>query len=129
MAECVNYTLKNGKFPGSLKNTTITPVYKKDDPTDKVNYRPVNVLLLLFQIFEKVSYNQLREYMGLFLNKLLCGFRKTHSTQHALFKLLSSWQKEFDNSGLLVQSSYWNSLKCMTAYHMTLLLQSLKLMV
>ena len=86
MAECVNYTLKNGKFPGSLKNTTITPVYKIDDPTAKVNYRPVNVLLLLFQIFEKVSYNQLREYMGLFLNKLLCGFRKAHSTQHALFK-------------------------------------------
>ena len=36
--------------------------------------------------------------MDNFLNELLCGFRKAHSTQHALFKLLQAWQKEFDNS-------------------------------
>ena len=53
LTECVNYTLKNGKFPDSLKNANITPVYKKDDPTDKVNYRPVSVLPLLSKIFEK----------------------------------------------------------------------------
>ena len=29
------------------------------------------------------------------------GFRKAHSTQHALFTLLQRWQKELDNSGLL----------------------------
>ena len=99
MTECVNYTLKNGKFPDSLKYATITPVYKKDDPTDKVNYRSVSALPLLSKIFEKVIYNQLWEYMDLFLNKLLCGFRKAHCTKHALFKLLNSWQKELDNSG------------------------------
>ena len=99
LTECVNYTLKNGKFPDSLKKATITPVYKKDDPTDKVNYRPVSVWPLLSKIFEKVIHDQLWEYMDLFLNKLLCGFRKAHSTQHALFKLLHSWQKDLDNSG------------------------------
>ena len=87
MIECVNYTLKNGKFPDSLKNADITPVYKKDDPTGKVNYRPVSVLPLLTKIFKRVIYNQLGEYMNLFLNILFRGFRKTHSTQHALFKL------------------------------------------
>ena len=39
--------------------------------------------------------------MDLYLNKLLCGFRKAHSTQHDLFKSLHSWQKELDNSGFL----------------------------
>ena len=29
LTECVNFTLKNGKFPGSLKNANITPVHKK----------------------------------------------------------------------------------------------------
>ena len=33
------------------------------------------------------------------LNKIVCGFRKAHSTQHALFRLLQAWQKELDNSG------------------------------
>ena len=39
--------------------------------------------------------------MDTFLNKLLSGFRKAHSTQHALFKFLRRWQKELDNSGLV----------------------------
>ena len=39
--------------------------------------------------------------MDLFLNKLLHGLRKAYSIQHALFKLLHSWQKELDNSGFI----------------------------
>ena len=33
-----------------------------------------------------------------FLNHLLCGFHKAHSTQHSLFRLIQSWQKELDES-------------------------------
>ena len=36
------------------------------------------------------------------MNSIICGFRKTHSTQHALCKLLQSWQKEVDNHGFVV---------------------------
>ena len=39
--------------------------------------------------------------MDTFLNKLLCGLRKAHSTQPALFELLQRRQKEIDNSGLV----------------------------
>ena len=40
------------------------------------------------------------------MNKLLCGFRKAHSTpqltcQHALLELLQVWQKELNNSGFI----------------------------
>ena len=97
----VNYALTNGKFPITLKNANVTPLHKKDDPTDETNFRPVSVLPLLSKVFERVIYNQLGQYMDTFLNKLLCGFRKAHSTQHALFKLLQRWQKELDNSGLV----------------------------
>ena len=93
--------MTNGKFPITLKNANVTPVHKKDDPTDKTNFRPVSVLSLLSKVFERVIYNQLGKYMDTFLNKLLCGFRKAHSTQNALFKLLQRWQKELDNSGLV----------------------------
>ena len=41
------------------------------------------------------------EYTESFLNHILCGFRKAHSTQHVLFKLLQSWQKELDNGGVV----------------------------
>ena len=81
----------NGKFPITLKNANVTPVHKKDDPTDKTNFQPVSVFPLLSKGFEQVIYNQLGKYMDAFLNKLLCGFRKAHSTQHALIKLLQRW--------------------------------------
>ena len=32
---------------------------------------------------------------------ILCGFRKSHNTQHALFKLLHSWQKELVQKGFM----------------------------
>ena len=84
----------NGKFPITLKNANVIPVHKKDNPTDKTNFRPVSILPLLSKAFEQVIYNQLSKYMDTFLNKLFCGFRKAHSTKYALFKLLQQWQKE-----------------------------------
>ena len=74
---------------------------KKDEPTDKENYRLVSVLPLLSKIFERLIYDQLNEYLDQYLNKLLCGFRKAHSTQHALFRLLQEWKNELDKSGFI----------------------------
>ena len=88
LTSCVNEAISSGKFPDSLKLSNIVPVHKKKDPTDKCNYRPVSILPLLSKVFEKIMYDQLYIYMNNFLNELLCGFRKAHSTQHALFKLL-----------------------------------------
>ena len=55
-----------GHFSLSVRNANITPVHKKGDPTDKVNYRPASVLPLLSKIFERVIYKQQGEYMNLF---------------------------------------------------------------
>ena len=101
MTICVNYALIKGKFLTTLKNANVTSVHKKYDPTDKTNFRPVSVLPLLSKVFEPVIYHQLSKYIDTFLNKLLCRFRKAHSAQHALFKLLQRWEKELNNSGLV----------------------------
>ena len=53
------------------------------------------------KVFEKVIFDQLYNYMHKFLNSLLCGFWKAHSTQHALFRLLKVWQKELDQCGFV----------------------------
>ena len=88
LRDCINDWLLMGLFPDSLKLANITPVHKKDEPTDKENYRLISLLLLLSKIFERLIYDQLNEYLDQCLNSLLCGFRKAHSTQHALFRLL-----------------------------------------
>ena len=99
LENCINQSLKTtGEFPGSLN---LTPIYKNDDPLDKSNYRPVSILPLLSKVYERIIYKQLSQHAEQFLNKIQCGFWKTHSTQHALFKLPHSWQKELDYGGFV----------------------------
>ena len=88
LRDCINDSLLKGSFPDSLKLGNVTPAYKKDEPTNKENYRPVSVLPLVSKIFGRLIYDQLNEYLEQYLNSLLRGFRKAHSTQHALFRLL-----------------------------------------
>ena len=101
LTNCIYESLTNNKFPDTLKLSDITPVFKKLNPSDKANYRSVSILPLVSKVFEKIMYDQLYEYIEHFLNQLLCGFRKAHSTQHALFRLLQKWQKEFDSGGFI----------------------------
>ena len=79
LTSCVNGAILSCKFPDSLKLSNIVPAYKKKDPTDKCNYRPVSILHLLSKDFEKIMYDQLYIYMSNFLNKLLCRFCKADS--------------------------------------------------
>ena len=71
LTKCVNYALTNGKFPITLKNANVTPVRKKDDPTNKTNFSPVSVLPLFPKVFERIIYNQLGKYMDTFLNEVM----------------------------------------------------------
>ena len=99
LTDCINHALSQGIFSDSSTFANVTLVHKKDEATDKQNYRPVSVLPLLSKGFEKVSYDQLSQYLDKYQNSLLCDFRKAHCSQHALFKLLQAWQKVLDKSG------------------------------
>ena len=81
-----NYLMKIGKFPDELKLGKITPIYKKDNEELLENYRPVSTLPIFGKIFEKVIYSRLYKYFsskGILHDKQF-GFRKHHSTNHAL---------------------------------------------
>ena len=86
---CINHSVEE-TGTSILKSRNITPIFKKDDPLDKSNYRLVSILPLSSQIYVGIFYNQLSEQSEQFLNSLLCGFRKVHGTQYAIFKLLHS---------------------------------------
>ena len=101
LTKCIIKAFNENKFPNILNLSNIVPVFRKLDPTDKTNFRPVDPLPLFSKVFEKIMYDQLCEYVETFLNKLLCGFCKAHSTQHALFRLLQKWKKELDSSEIV----------------------------
>ena len=60
LANCINECIKQNKFSNELKIADITPIFKKEDPLDKTNYRPISILPSFSKIFEgyySIHYN------------------------------------------------------------------------
>ena len=101
ITNCINDSIISDIFPGELKLADIVPIFKKEDQNDKANYRPISLLPLISKLYEKVLYQQIEDFANNILSPKLCGFRKGHSTQHALLNLLKNWQKCLDKSGVV----------------------------
>ena len=54
----LNQILRTGDFPDRIKLADITPVFKKNNPLEKENYRPVSVLPVVSKIFERIMQKQ-----------------------------------------------------------------------
>jgi retron-type reverse transcriptase len=65
-------------FPDKLKKAQVTPLYKKNDPLLKTNYRPVSVLCIFSKIFKKMLEQQLSDFFENIFNPYLCAFRRGH---------------------------------------------------
>ena len=83
------HMLKTGNFPDNLRLADITPVFKKKNALDKVNYRPVSVLPSISKVFEKPMQKQIRSYMNNIYPLICVGIEKAsahnkHVTCHSL---------------------------------------------
>ena len=90
-----------GKYPSKLKLSKITPIFKSGEDNDANNYRPISLLSNFNRIFEKIMYNRMKDYIDK-LNLLYSsqyGFRKGHSTQHAILDIVNAIQINM-NQGL-----------------------------
>ena len=87
-AYCNANVVKSSKFPSILPLADIIPVFKKGDKECKNNYRPVSILSNMSEIYERVIFWQMSNYMESFLSRYQCGFRKGFSTQHCLLFML-----------------------------------------
>ena len=95
----INKSLKEGIFPNILKFASVCPIYKKSDRTKCVNYRPISLLSNLSKIFEKTMYSRIELFLSEFdiIYKLQFGFRKMHSTEHALLSIVEEIRKNLNN--------------------------------
>ena len=93
-----NTSFETSQFPDSRKVAIITPIFKDGDRTDKSNYCPISVLVVISKLFEKLVFNQLYTYMkanGLFTS-CQSGFLRLHSTLTCLLKMSDDWYNGLD---------------------------------
>ena len=60
ISELCNLNVALGSFPDACKIAKVKPLFKKGSKTDPSNYRPISLLPLLSNVFEKVL---IRSYM------------------------------------------------------------------
>jgi hypothetical protein len=91
--------MNKGIFPHEFKTGKVTPIYKKDNRECIENYRPVSILPIFGKIFEKIIYKRLYTFFTAngVLHEDQFGFRKGHSTTHALHKSVDSITKNLAN--------------------------------
>ena len=103
LTQCIDKSFTSGDITDCLKQANVSHIFKKDDPLHKENYRLVSTLPLLSKVYEKLLHKRLSDYVEYIFNVILWGFRKAHSTQHALFRLLQSWQNELYKKGMVAK--------------------------
>ena len=88
----INLSINQGIFPSELKIAKVIPIYKSYDKQLVRNYRPISVLPFFSKIFEFFFSNHLLNFIDsnniLYDNQF--GFRKNHSTTHAIITLVES---------------------------------------
>ena len=81
------------------ESTKATPIFKSGKKELLTNYRPISVLSCFSKIWEMIMYNRVFNYLNdnnLFYKQF--GFRKGHSTDHALIKLIDSIYDSFNQN-------------------------------
>ena len=79
------------------KAAGIKPMFKKEDPLNKENYRSVSVLPTMSKILETVLFNRFTQSPNNFISLLLCGFRKGYSSQYAPLTYFKNGRKVLAN--------------------------------
>ena len=100
LVKIFNLSLTSGIYPDKLKIAKVIPIFKKGAPSSVNNYRPISILSTINKIFEKLLYSRLINYIDKFqlLYKYQYGFRKNHSTDHALIELVDQIRFSIDKN-------------------------------
>ena len=113
LVDIINEWWNQSTFPENLLNALVASLYKKGDPKQQKNYRPISLLNSIYKIYAAVLKKRLAEAIDEDLQKTQFGFRKGRSTsipincikrivekayssQDPLFLVFLDWEKAFD---------------------------------
>ena len=92
-----NACIVEGEWPTTWKKGKWTPIYKKENPYEKDNYRPITVQVTINKIFQQLLSRQLANGFNDRLSDKLTAYRKNQSCETALLSLTENWKMALDN--------------------------------
>ena len=81
-----NISLSSGKVPTVWKDANVITVFKKDDPSDCRNYRPISLSSTVGKVLEKVIHKHVFNFLNInkFISSLQSRFVAGDSTVNQL---------------------------------------------
>jgi hypothetical protein len=98
MTSIINHSFQTNTFPCDMKKAEISPIFKKNCPMSKENYRPINILGVFSKLFESIIADQINGFMQNYFNDLLGAYRKGHGCSHVLTFAVDTWKKALDRN-------------------------------
>jgi len=63
LSHIINISFRSGIVPSEMKIAKVLPFYKKDDPYQLKNYRPISLLPSFSKVLERAMYNRLYKFL------------------------------------------------------------------
>ena len=101
IANIFNASIAQGCYPSVWQMGQVTPLFKKNDEFKKENYRPVTVLPVLNNIYERLLVAQLGDFHQAILSDFISSYRRFYSCETALLKLTEDWRAMLDKGELV----------------------------
>ena len=98
LCDLFNYSLSIGQFPEAWKQANITPTYKKNDPSDPSNYRPISLLSAVGKVLEKLVHKYVFNFFhdNEIITTLQSAFVPGDSTVNQLIDIYNTFLKALD---------------------------------
>ena len=120
-----NLSLSSSKVPQAWKEANVTPVFKKDDPSDCEIYRPISLLSTLGKVMEKIVHKHVFNFLNAnsVITSLQSEFVPGDSTVNQLVDIYNTFSKALDD-GLEVKAIFCDISKAFDrVWHKGLLLK------
>ena len=127
VAHVFNLSSSCGKYIPVFKIAKVVPVFKKGNPTEVNNYRPISLLSVMSKVLEKIMHRRVTSFLTQlnFFFKLQFGFRKNHSTSLANTLLTEYIVEAFENRKKVL-GVFLDLFKAFDTIDHNILLQKLK---
>lgn len=71
-----------------LEKGRMDPSFKKEDPLEKTNYRPITVLTVVDKIFEQLQSKQMSKNFETIFDPFVSAYRKMYRCETTLVRLV-----------------------------------------
>lgn len=103
VCELFRVVIDSGQVPAIWKTSIIVPIFKKGDPTNCSNYRPISLTCTLSRTLERIVVKAIVDHLlrTSFFSEDQFGFLKGRSTSSQLLATLDDWYSALESDSFV----------------------------